>query len=164
MKGYVLNHRIDRIERKMLEHDQKFDMIIKTSLPPHEGIFYDGHFFDAYKFVADLVKTAKKSIILIDNYVDESVLLLLSKRKKGVKVTINKAKITKQFQLDLDKFNAQYEPIEVKVFSKSHDRFFILDNETVFHIGASLKDLGKKWFAFSKIELDATEMIDKIHN
>lgn len=164
MKGYVLNHRIDRIERKMLEHDQKFDMIIKTSLPPHEGIFYDGQIFDAYKFVADLVKTAKKSIILIDNYVDESVLLLLSKRKKGVKVTINKAKITKQFQLDLDKFNGQYEPIEVKVFSKSHDRFFILDNETVFHIGASLKDLGKKWFAFSKIELDATEMIDKIHN
>ena len=125
MKGYVLNHRIDRIERKMLEHDQKFDMIIKTSLPPYEGIFYDGQIFDAYKFVADLVKTAKKSIILIDNYVDESVLLLLSKRKKGVKVTINKAKITKQFQLDLDKFNAQYEPIEVKVFSKSHDRFFI---------------------------------------
>ena len=91
----MLNHRIDRIERKMLEHDQKFDMIIKTSLPPHEGIFYDGQIFDAYKFVADLVKTAKKSIILIDNYVDESVLLLLSKRKKGVKVKIYTAKITK---------------------------------------------------------------------
>jgi hypothetical protein len=159
MKGYVLNHRIDRIEKKMLEHDQKFDMIIKTSLPPHEGIFYDGQIFDAYKFVADLVKTAKKSIILIDNYVDESVLLLLSKRKKGVKVKIYTAKITKQFQLDLEKFNAQYEPIEVNVFSKSHDRFLILDNETVFHIGASLKDLGKKWFAFSKIELDAKYMI-----
>jgi len=96
MKGYVLNHRIDRIERKMLEHDQKFDMIIKTSLPPHEGIFYDGQIFDAYKFVADLVKTAKKSIILIDNYVDESVLLLLSKRKKDVKVKIYTAKITKR--------------------------------------------------------------------
>ncbi len=164
MKGYVLNHRIDRLEKKILEHDQKFDLLIKTSLPPHEGIFYDGQIFDAYKFAADLVKSAKKSIVLIDNYVDESVLLLFSKREKGVIATIYTTKISKELQLDIDKFNAQYEPVEVKVFTKSHDRFLIIDNEMVYHIGASLKDLAKKWFAFSKIELDANEMIQKIKN
>ena len=164
MKGYVLNHRIDRLEKKILEHDQKFDLLIKTSLPPHEGIFYDGQIFDAYKFAADLVKSAKKSIVLIDNYVDESVLLLFSKREKGVIATIYTTKISKELQLDIDKFNAQYEPVEVKVFIKSHDRFLIIDNEMVYHIGASLKDLAKKWFAFSKIELDANEMIQKIKN
>ena len=164
MKGYVLNHRIDRLEKKMLEHDQKFDLLIKTSLPPHEGIFYDGQIFDAYKFTADLVKSANKSIVLIDNYVDESVLLLLSKREKGVSATIYTTKISKGLQLDIEKFNAQYEPVEVKVFTKSHDRFLIIDNKTVYHIGASLKDLAKKWFAFSKIELDANEMISKITN
>lgn len=164
MKGYVLNQRMDRIERKMFEHDQKFDLLIKTSLPPHEGIFYDGQIFDAYKFTADLVRTAKKSIVLIDNYLDESVLLLLSKRTTGVKATIYTSKISNELKLDLKKFNAQYEPIEVKVFTKSHDRFLIIDEETVYHIGASLKDLAKKWFAFSKIELDANEMIIKINN
>lgn len=162
MKGYVLNHRIDRIEKKILEHDRKFDLLIKTSLPPNEGIFYDGQIFDAWKFAADLVKSAKKSIILIDNYIDESVLHLLSKRNAGVKVIIYTSKISNQLQLDINKFNAQYEPVEVKIFAKSHDRFFILDNEKVYHIGASLKDLAKKWFAFSKIELDATELINKI--
>ena len=164
LKGYVVNHRIERIEKKILEHDQKFDMLIKTSLPPHEGIFYDGQIFDAYKFSADLVKSAKKSIILIDNYVDESVLMLLSKRIKGVKATIYTSKMSNQFQLDLDKFNKQYDPIEIKTFIKSHDRFIIIDREIVYHIGASLKDLAKKWFAFSKIGLDAAEMIRKIEN
>jgi len=163
MKGYVLNQRIDRIERKMLEHDQKFDLLIKTSLPPNEGIFYDGQIFDAWKFATDLIKSANSSIFLIDNYVDESVLLLFSKRKKGVKATIYTAKITNGFQLDIDKYNAQYEPINVKEFTKSHDRFLIIDNETVYHIGASLKDLAKKWFAFSKIELDAKEIIKKLN-
>ena len=164
LKGYVVNHRIERIEKKILEHDQKFDMLIKTSLPPHEGIFYDGQIFDAYKFSADLVKSAKKSIILIDNYVDESVLMLLSKRIKGVKATIYTSKISNQFQLDLDKFNKQYDPIEIKTFTKSHDRFLIIDSEVVYHIGASLKDLAKKGFAFSNIGLDAAEMIRKIEN
>jgi len=162
MKGYVLNNRIDRIEKKILEHDQKFDLLIKTSLPPHEGIFYDGQIFDAYKFTADLVKSAKKSIILIDNYIDESVLLMLAKRKNGVNATIYTSKISKELQLDINKFNAQYENVEVKIFTKSHDRFLIIDNEIVYHIGASLKDLAKKWFAFSKINLDADEMIFKI--
>ena len=162
MKGYALNSRIDRIEKKMLEHDQKFDLLIKTPLPPNEGIFYDGQIFDAWKFASDLVKSAKRSIVLIDNYIDESVLHLLSKRDNGVKAVVYTSKISKQLQLDIDKFNAQYEPIYLKIFTKSHDRFLIIDNETVYHIGASLKDLAKKWFAFSKIELDATELINKI--
>ena len=146
----------------MLEHDQKFDLLIKTSLPPIEGIFYDGQIFDAYKFAADVVRSAKKSIVLIDNYVDESVLMLLSKRTKGVNTTIYTSKISTQFQIDIDKYNTQYELIDIIVFSKSHDRFLIIDNEIVYHIGASLKDLGKKWFAFSKMGLDAKELIEKI--
>ena len=162
MKGYVLNHRIERIEKKISEHDQKFDLLIKTSLPPHEGIFYDGQIFDAYKFAADLVKSAGKSIILIDNYVDESVLMLLSKRSKGVKALIFTTRISNQLQLDLDKFNKQYDPIEIKIFTKSHDRFLIIDRETLYHIGASLKDLAKKWFAFSRIEFDVNDMIEKL--
>jgi len=161
MKGYVLNQRVDRIEKKLLEHDQKFDFLIKTSLPPHEGIFYDGQIFDAYKFVSDLVKSAKNSIVLIDNYIDESVFTLLSKCAKGVSITIYTINISKQLNLDLQRFNAQYPPIEVKIFTKSHDRFLIIDREIVYHIGASLKDLGKKWFAFSKIALDAKEIIAK---
>lgn len=164
MKGYVLNSRIDRIEKKIFEHDQKFDLLIKTTLPPNEGIFYDGQIFDAWKFAADLVKSAHKSIVLIDNYIDESVLHLMAKRNKSVTCTIYTSKISKEMKLDIEKFNAQYEPVEVKIFSKSHDRFLIIDNETVYHIGASLKDLAKKWFAFSKIELDATEMINKVTN
>ncbi len=162
MKGYVLNHRFDRIEKKILEHDQKFDLLIKTSLPPNEGIFYDGQIFDAWKFAADLVKSAKKSIVLIDNYIDESVLHLMSKRNEGVNAIIYTSKISNQLQLDIDKFNAQYEPVVVKVFAKSHDRFLIIDDETVYHIGASLKDLAKKWFAFSKIDLDGKDLIRKI--
>ena len=162
MKGYVLSSRIDRIEKKIFEHDQKFDLLIKTTLPPNEGIFYDGQIFDAWKFAADLVKSAHKSIVLIDNYIDESVLHLMAKRNKSVTCTIYTSKISKEMKLDIEKFNAQYEPVEVKIFSKSHDRFLIIDNETVYHIGASLKDLAKKWFAFSKIELDATELIDKL--
>lgn len=164
MKGYVLNSRIDRIEKKIFEHDQKFDLLIKTSLPPNEGIFYDGQIFDAWKFAADLVKSARKSIVLIDNYIDESVLHLLAKRNKKVEAKIFTSKISAELKKDIEKFNAQYEPVEVKIFSKSHDRFLIIDNETVYHIGASLKDLAKKWFAFSKIELDATEMINKVTN
>ena len=162
MKGYVLSSRIDRIEKKIFEHDQKFDLLIKTTLPPNEGIFYDGQIFDAWKFAADLVKSAHKSIVLIDNYIDDSVLHLLAKRNKGVEVKIFTSKISPELKKDIEKFNAQYEPVEVKIFSKSHDRFLIIDNETVYHIGASLKDLAKKWFAFSKIELNATEMINKL--
>ena len=162
VKGYVINQRIDRIEKKLLEHDQKFDLLIKTNISPTEGIFYDGQIFDAHKFVSEIIKSAKKSIILIDNYVDENVLFLLSKRNSKVTVTIFTAHFSKQLQLDLQRYNAQYPPIDVKLFLKSHDRFLIIDKKTVYHIGASLKDLGKKWFAFSKIEMDAEEMIKKL--
>jgi hypothetical protein len=162
LKGYVLNHRIDKIENKLQEHDQKFDLLINTHLPPKEGIFYDGQIFDAYLFVSGIIKSASKSIILIDNYVDDSVLLLMSKRNPGVEAIIYTTNITAQLKLDLKKLNAQYPKVEVKSFTKSHDRFLIIDQTTVYHIGASLKDLGKKWFAFSKIELNAREMIDKL--
>jgi hypothetical protein len=162
LKGYALHQRVDRIENKLLEHDQKFDLLIRTHLPPKEGIFYDGQIFDAYRFVTDIIKSATKSIILIDNYVDENVLALLAKRNETVEATIYTATISLQLKLDIKKFNAQYQKIEVKTFTKSHDRFLIIDQDTVYHIGASLKDLGKKWFAFSKIELDAIEMISKL--
>ena len=145
-----------------MEHDQKFDLLIKTNLLPNEGIFYDGQIFDAYQFASDIIKSATKSIVLIDNYVDESVLTLLSKRNSSVSATIYTASVSKQLKLDLKRFNAQYPKVEVKTFTKSHDRFLIIDNAMVYHIGASLKDLGKKWFAFSKIELDAMKMIKKL--
>lgn len=162
LKGHVLNHRVDKIEQKLMEHEQKFDLLIKTSLPPSEGIFFDGQIFDAYKFVADLVKSAKKSLVLIDNYVDETVLTLFSKAEAAVETKIYTHQISKQFQLDINKYNAQYKPIEVRTFTKSHDRFLIIDNKTVYHIGASLKDLGKKWFAFSKMEMEADDIIQKL--
>lgn len=163
LKGYAINHRVDKIERKLFEHDQKFDLLIRTNLPPHEGIFYDGQVFDAYIFVSDLIKSASESIVLIDNYVDETVLSLLSKRNANVEATIYSASFSKQFSLDLKQFNAQYPAIGVKTFTKSHDRFLIVDHATVYHIGASLKDLGKKWFAFAKIEFDPTELIAKLN-
>lgn len=159
LKGYAVNQRIENLERRVSATEDKIDFFVKTALPPVQGIFYDGQIFDAYKFVADLVKSATKSIVLIDNYLDESVLILLSKRKENVKCQIFTNKISAQFKLYLEKFNAQYPPVEVKEFSKSHDRFLIIDN-TIYHIGASLKDLGKKWFAFSKINLDAKLMME----
>jgi len=163
LKGYVLNQRVDRIENKLLEHDQKFELLINTHLPPKQGIFFNGQIFDAYLFVADTIKSAITSIILIDNYVDESVLLMMSKRNSKVEATIYTANISAQLKLDLKKFNAQYPKVEVRIFTKSHDRFLIIDNTVVYHIGASLRDLGKKWFAFSKIELDATDMLIKLN-
>jgi hypothetical protein len=162
LKGYAINHRIEKIEKKLFEHDQKFDLLIKTNLLPNEGIFYDGQIFDAHKFVSDIIKSATKSVVLIDNYVDESVLTLLSKRNSGVMAKIYTASVSKQLKLDIKQYNAQYPTIEVNTFSKSHDRFLIIDTEIVYHIGASLKDLGRKWFAFSKMELNATEILSKI--
>src|SRR5690606_5221428 len=163
LKGYALNQRIERIENKVLEQGQQIEMLIQTALPPREGIFYDGQIYDAWIFVSDLIKSAEKSIILIDNYIDETVLTLLSKRKKGIKAEIYTKKIAAQLQLDIEKHNVQYEKILVKEFSKSHDRFLILDQKEIYLIGASLKDLGKKWFAFSKINLDTEEFIKKLN-
>ncbi|MEZ7867215.1 MAG: RhuM family protein [Paludibacteraceae bacterium] len=166
MKGYAIQHRFDKIEEdintlKLKVND--IDFQLKTNLPPHEGIFFDGQVFDAYQFVVKIVKSAQKSIVLIDNYIDESVLLLLSKRNSGVHAMIYTAEFNKQLQLDSKKFNQQYPEITIKQFTKSHDRFLIIDNTSVYHIGASLKDLGKKWFAFSKINLDVNEMINKLN-
>jgi hypothetical protein len=131
-------------------------------LLPHEGIFFDGQIFDAYKFAVDLIKSAEKSIVLIDNYIDESVLLMLSKRNKNITAQIYTSKISKHLELDIAKHNSQYAPVTVTVYTKSHDRFLIIDNEQLHHIGASLKDLGKKWFAFSKIKMDTSKILDKL--
>jgi len=164
LKGYALNYRVDKIEHKLLEHDQKFDLIINTGLKPQDGIFFNGQIFDAWQFVSGLVKEAKKNIVLIDNYIDESVLMLLSKRSPKVDATIYTAKISQSLKVDIEKHNKQYRPIQVRTFSQSHDRFLIIDDKDIYHIGASLKDLGKRWFAFSKINLDASELIDKLTN
>ena len=171
LKGYSINQRLNdmeyrmnnkffQIEKTIAEHDAKIDFFVRTSLPPVEGIFFDGQIFDAYKFATDLIKSAKCSLILIDNYVDESVLLMLSKRNIGVSATIYTQRITQQLQLDLDRHNSQYPPIDIRTYRDSHDRFLIIDNTEVYHIGASLKDLGKKMFAFSKLELPVHTIID----
>lgn len=165
LKGYALNHRMDVLEKKVNSIEIKnneFDLIINTKLPPNQGIFYDGQVFDAHSFVSKLIKSAKTAIVILDNYIDESVLTLLSKRVKGINVTIYTKNISKQLELDLARFNTQYEPIEVKEFTKSHDRFLIIDETEVYHLGASLKDLGKKWFAFSKLNIDATALLGKL--
>ncbi|MCL2417404.1 MAG: virulence RhuM family protein [Bacteroidales bacterium] len=151
LNGYVVNQRFEHLERRVLEHDKQIETLVMQALPPQQGVFFDGQIFDAYAFVSDLIKSAKKSIILIDNYVDESVLLLLSKRKKNVAAKILTANFNETLKQDLSKHNAQYPPINIEKFTKSHDRFLIIDDTEIFHIGASLKDLGKKWFAFSKM-------------
>jgi len=158
LKGYVVNQRIDRLERKVVEHDQKFDLLINTSLPPKEGVFFEGQIFDAYAFAADLIKSAKKSIVLIDNYIDESVLLLLSKRQSKVTAQICTRPLSSQQRLDLKKHNEQYEAISICESTRIHDRFLLVDRK-VYHIGASFKDLGKKLFAFSKMELKAADIL-----
>ena len=161
-----LFQRLEKIEKKQLETDQKFERLFGAledkTLIPSQGIFYDREIFDAYFLVIKLIKTAKTSIVLIDNYIDETVLLMLSKRPKGVEAIIYTSKITKTLQNDLKKHNSQYAPVTVKIFRKAHDRFLVIDTKTVYHIGASLKDAGKKWFAFSEINLDANEMITRI--
>ena len=165
LKGYAVSNRIDRVERNVYLLNKKVEAIdfqVQTSLPPTEGIFYDGQIFDAYAFVANIIKSAKKSIILIDNYIDETVLMILSKRRPQVSAAIYTKSISKRLQLDLKKHHEQYPSIEVRTFDKSHDRFLIVDESTIYHIGASLKDIGKKWFAFSKINLNAPELIEKL--
>ena len=165
LKGYAINNRIERIENDVYflkEKAKEFDLQIKTTLPPNDGIFYNGQIFDAWVFVSNLVKSAKKSLILIDNYIDESVLQLFLKRKKGVEVVFYTANLTPALKTDLDKHNKQYAPIVIKEFKHAHDRFLIIDEKEVFHIGASLKDLGKKLFAFSKMELNPIEILDRM--
>jgi hypothetical protein len=162
LKGYVIQNKIENIEKKIFEHDQKIEILLNTNLPLNQGIFYDGQVFDAHSFVSKLIKSAKYSILLFDNYIDETVFIQLSKRQKGVTAIIYTKNITKQLKLDVERFNTQYEPLEVKEFAKSHDRFLIIDEIEVYHIGASLKDLGKKWFAFSRLNIDPAELIGKL--
>jgi hypothetical protein len=162
-KGYCVNPRLEAIERRLDNHEKKIDFFIQSSLPPKQGIFFDGQVFDAYAFVAGLIRKATKRIVLIDNYIDDTVLTLLDKRKTDVKAMIYTGKISKVLQLDIDKHNAQYTPITIKIFSMAHDRFLIIDND-VYLIGASIKDLGKKWFGFTLMEnTDADELISKLY-
>lgn len=177
MKKFISNnanifHRLDSIEKRQIgyqvETDQKFEQIFNAledkSIKPKQGVFYNGQVFDAYVFVAELIKSAKNSILLIDNYIDESVLQLFTKRKKNITLTIYTKNFTKALKQDLEKHNSQYPKVEIFKFTKAHDRFLIIDKTDVYHFGASLKDLGKKWFAFSKMEMKAMEIIAKIEN
>jgi len=162
--------RLDAAERKQIEYkaetDQKFEQIFNAleerSIKPKQGIFFDGQVFDAYQFVSDLIRTARKSIIVIDNYIDDAVLILLSKANKKVQITILTKAISQQLALDVKKYNEQYPAITIKEFHNSHDRFLIIDGKTVYHFGASLKDLGKKWFAFSKFDKDAFKLLERL--
>ncbi|QHI68793.1 ORF6N domain-containing protein [Tichowtungia aerotolerans] len=171
MRRFIQNNaelfsRIGSLELRQLRTEKKVDQVLDAigtqELEPKQGVFFNGQIFDAYSFVSKLVRRAKESIVLIDNYVDDSVLTMLSKRRKGVAAKIYCKRFTKQLQLDLEKHNAQYEPVELVPFDDAHDRFMILDGTRVYHIGASLKDLGKKWFAFSEIEKDALSIIERL--
>ena len=165
LRGYAVNHRIDALEASLHrhdhlleEHERKIDFFVRTSLPPIEGIFYDGQIFDAYVFVSNLIKSARKRLILIDNYVDESVLMMLSKREAGVSAEIRTGRFFQQLQLDLERHNIQYAPVSIIQTPNIHDRFLIVDDD-VYHIGASLKDLGKKLIAFSKMTISPDLLI-----
>ena len=172
LKGYAINQQMlameERIGRQLQDHtiqihnlQEKVNFFVRTSLPPHQGIFYDGQIFDAYTFINDRIREATTRIILIDNYIDDSVLTILSKRADKVAATIYTKKPSAQLQLDIQKHNAQYPPISVVEFDRSHDRFLCID-ETVYHLGASIKDLGKKWFAFNRMEMPSTELLQKL--
>ena len=172
LRGYAVNQRlltmeeqmdkrIGRIENTLAAHQEKIDFFVRTSLPPHQGIFYDGQIFDAYTFINDRIREATTRIILIDNYINDSVLTILSKRADKVAATIYTKKPSAQLQLDIQKHNAQYTPIDIVTFDRSHDRFLCID-ETVYHLGASIKDLGKKWFAFNRMEMPTIELLQKI--
>lgn len=172
LRGYSINQRLisleNRIDRRLSEHDRqieelngKVDFFLRTSLPPREGILFDGQIFDAHRFVNQLVRSAKRRVILIDNYVDDTVLTQLDNRKDGVKAIIFTKRISASFQLDIDRHNRQYPPIEVKVADRIHDRFMIVD-DTLYHIGASIKDLGAKLFAFSKMEIPPSLLLENL--
>ena len=158
LHGYAVTQRIERLEQKVEEHDQQIGFFVHASLPPVEGVFYDGQIFDAYVFAADLIKSAKTSIVLIDNYVDESVLTLLSKRTEGVSARVITRRVSEALRLDVEKHNQQYAPIMIEENPRYHDRFLIID-DTVYHLGASLKDLGKKLFAFSRMNATAEAIL-----
>lgn len=162
LRGYTINPRLEQLERRVAKTEEKIDFFVRAALPPVEGVFFNGQIFDAYEFASKLIKSAKKEIVLIDNYVDETVLTMLDKRVSTVKATIYTKQISAQLQLDINRHNAQYPPIDVQAFNKAHDRFLIVDDK-VYHIGASLKDLGKKWFAFSLMQdITPQDLISRI--
>lgn len=173
LRGYSVNQRLmlmeDRIDRRLSEHDhqlsqltEKVDFFVRSSLQPKEGIFFDGQIFDAYAFVADLIRKAKKRIVVIDSYIDDSVLVQLSKRNSGVTMDIYDGRISDQLRQDVERHNAQYPGVTLHAYNKAHDRFLIIDEE-VYHIGHSLKDLGKKLFAFSKMDvMTGSELLSKL--
>ena len=171
MRKLILDHsalfqRLDKVELKQIEVDQKFERIFsaleKPAKNPDKGIFFDGQVYDAYIFSASLIRKARKSLILIDNYVDDTVLTLLSKRNKKVAATIYTNHISKQLALDLKKHNTQYPTIEIKILTGAHDRFLLIDEEEIYHLGSSIKDLGKKWFAFSRMDGFIKEILQRI--
>ena len=162
LKGYAINNRMNRIEDNVQAISEKVNQIelqINSHLIPTQGVFFDGQIFDAYELASRIIRAAKKSIVLIDNYIDENTLTHLTKKNKGVQVHLLTKNINKQLALDIQKANEQYGKFEVKAFAQSHDRFLIIDGKEVYHLGASLKDLGKKWFAFSKLESKSVESI-----
>jgi hypothetical protein len=158
--------RLDALELKQNQTEYKIEKVLNAleekSTIPKQGIFFDGQVFDAWKFASDLIRSASSSLILIDNYIDDTVLQLFAKRKREVTVTLLTKAISAQLKTDVEKFNSQYEPVLVKEFADSHDRFLIIDDKDIYYIGASLKDLGKMWFAFSKIEMGAVQMLNKV--
>ena len=163
LKGYSVNQRFERLEQRVAEAENKIDFFVRTALPPVEGIFYDGQMLEPFGFVNELIRSAKKRIVLIDNYVDDSVLLRLAERMKNVSATIYTQKTSPSFKVAIESHNKQYAPITIHKFTKSHDRFLIIDDE-VYHIGASIKDLGKKWFAFCKMQIHANDILFKLVN
>lgn len=171
MRKFISNNalifqRLETLEQKQFSNDEKFNKLFEAieekSIKPTQGIFYDGEVYDAYLFVSNLIKSAKESIVLVDNYLDESVLTMLSKRQTNVTTTIYTKNITAQLELDIKKYNTQYPKITLKKFDASDDRFFILDGKELYHIGASLKDLGKKWFAFSKFDMESFDILQRL--
>lgn len=168
----IVHQRFNILEHKIIQNrietDKRIDKVFKAieteGLKPKQGVFFEGQIFDAYVFISNLIKKAEKSIILIDNYVDSTVLLTLTNRKKGCKAIIYTMKISKKLEQDLEKHNSQYPEIEIKELKNSHDRFLILDEEEIYHIGASIKDLGKKWFAFSKLEKVNIKIMERLKN
>jgi hypothetical protein len=158
LHGYAVNQRIERLEQRVSKTEEQIGLFVRTALPPVEGVFYDGQIFDAYAFASDLIRAARKRIILIDNYIDESVLMMLAKRGEDVSAEIVTRRVTEALTLDLERHNRQYPPVDVRECDRYHDRFLIID-DTVYHLGASLKDLGKKLFAFSRMEIKAEEIM-----
>ena len=162
LRGYAVNDRLDRLETKVAKHDEQIGVLLKTALPPAEGVLFEGQICDAYATAMKLIKSARRSLVLIDNYIDESVLTMLGARAEGVSATIYTRKYNAKLRLDVQKYNAQYPPIAIRPCRGVHDRFLLIDDTVTYHLGASLKDLGKSLFAFSRLEIPPQELLARI--